>query len=196
MTTPLAAFAGPVLTSMVASWLVWAMAATTLAVPGRDGVVSVLFPLIPIAAGVHLAQWIGELGRWPLVRHGRRTIGPWLMGLTLATLAPAAGLLLVAPTAVGLIALRNVALAAGLAIVVGHLAGEFASQATVFLLAASCWLLGTNLAAPPDVWAIFLHSADRSVSWIVTAVLVAIATSVTIASLRTRNLRNIRLPQR
>jgi len=148
----------------------------TVAVPGRDGVYSVLWPLVPVLVGM----WV-IAGLRPAYLDIRLTAVRRVFDRALAVAGSSAGAMLVvgvAPAAQHTVLYRNVAYTLGVSFIcVATLPRSFAWIPSV-IPPMIMWLLGTRSDGPPQGWAVLLRPEDDHAALAVAVAAYAVGTTL------------------
>jgi hypothetical protein len=134
------------------------MPRNTVAVPGREGVYSVLWPLAPVLVGM----WV-IAGLRPTYLDIRLTAVRRVLDRTLAVAVTSVGAVLVvsvAPAAQHAVLYRNVAYTLGASFLCLATLPRSVAWIPTVIPPMIMWLLGTRTDGPPQRWAVLLRPED------------------------------------
>jgi hypothetical protein len=161
------------LTALVSA-LAWAaVPAGPVAVPARDGVESVLWPLVPVLVAAALPATMAAAyrdGELTAARSRTQLRGAaFLLSLSLSLLPS------VVATRFDLVVVwRNTGFLFGLALFAVAVQPEAAAWLPICGLPMWMWLLGTNIGGDVESWAVLLHPAQSRVALMASVVVLAL----------------------
>ena len=148
----------------------------TVAVPGRDGVYSVLWPLAPVLVGM----WV-IAGLRPAYLDLRLTAVRRILDRAIAVAVTSAGAMLVvgvAPADQHAILYRNIVYTLGVSFICVSTLPKSTAWIPTVTPPMIMWLLGTRSTGPPQAWAVLLRPEDDHAALAVAVLAYAVGTTL------------------